>query len=332
MSKSIKGLIFVVAIVMVTVILSGCTTAQSPILSNNTNAWDHLPVADNSGQDTVSVPIIESTNTGNQTNIINPQTEGSYSLIINSVEKLTSLNNLTPRPGNVFLVLNITIKSNEPQEKLVFTDKSISLVNTESHEKIDSSLNSNPKIQKEISHLISSPTTIYQKDTISGMIVFGVRDSTGYRVNLIDGGKQVLSSQKINFDNLITSPSPIILTIDSAKTVPYLNNESRPSSGHVFLVLNITVKNNDMPEGFVFTNRSITATNIQTNYFVDFTLNSRPAIQRGLDDPIIAPIIIQQNNAISGQILFGITPSADYRLELLDGNKTTILYKNIHID
>ncbi len=312
-------------IIILTTFIAGCTTSNSG--TNNSVSTLAEPTSN-------PVQVVQPVNTGNPTEIQDQQKKGPVKLTINSAKKMINLGKASPKPGNIFLVLDITVKNRNVDQGYVLGNKSITLYDPEDHERVDLELNSHPEIQKELENPIIPDTKLKLNETITGQVLFEITDSTNYNLNLMGHYPEVLASQSINFDSLIKTPDPISLKINSAKTVSVLekNTNTSPSAGHVFLVLNITIKNNGYPEGFTFTDRSITTRNSKTGYFVDFTLNSKPAIQKGLEEPIIGPITIKQNEAITGQILFGTTDSTDYRLNLLDNNNAIILSKNIHVE
>jgi hypothetical protein len=270
--------------------IAGCTTSNSETNIPVTTPTEPVQTTIVPASD---VQVVQPVNTGNQ--IQDQQQKGPVKLTINSAKKMMGLGNANPPKGKIFVVLDITVKNRKVDKGYFFGNKSITLDDPEGHERANLAFNSRPEIQKELQNPIIPQTQLGMNDTITGQIVFGITDSENYNLNMMGNeGTEVLTSQPINFDNLIKTPDPVSLKINSAEVVSVLekNRNTSPVAGHVFLIINITVKNNDISEGFTFTNRSITTRNSNTGYFVDFSLNSKPSIQKGLDNPLIVPITI----------------------------------------
>jgi hypothetical protein len=51
---------------------------------------------------------------------------------------------------------------------------------------------------------------------------------------------------------------------------------------------------------------------------------------RNFPNPVRPEIMIGQNNSLSGQIVFGMADSPEYRLNLIDTNRTVIASRIIH--
>ena len=89
-----------------------------------------------------------------------------------------------------------------------------------------------------------------------------------------------------------------------------------PTPGFIFLVLGITVKNNAIEKGFDVTNRSITLSNAINGNTLE---GSRTTLVRGgLENPILSPTRIEQNDQRTGQIVFGVS-----------GNSTSCIFNLI---
>ena len=199
----------------------------------------------------------------------------------------------------------------------------------QSGEYVNRSSNSFPEIQKVLENPIIPPTKIAQNDTITGQIAFNIIDSTGYRLNLIDSDKKVLTSLPINFKSLTTASNPVDVTINSVEKRWSLNT-TRPGPGEVFVILNITVKNNDLPDGFYFIGESTTLWDPVGGRNADLSFNEKDNVQKGLENPIILPRKIKQNETVTGQILFGTVNSNTYFLNLVANNNTIILSRKIN--
>jgi len=263
----------------------------------------------------------------NPTPTVNPQPAGPVSLTINSADKLPKLNNLSPRAGYIFLVLNITVKNNDVQKGFVFANTSVTLLDLESGEFVPTSLNANPRIRGNLSNPIVPPTRIGRNEVVTGQVVFAITDSTGYRLNLTDSDKKVLTSLLINFENPAPTRMPVSLTINSARKLARINQDGlHTRDATIFVVLNITVKNNDVQEGFYFANTSTTLLNLENQDFANRSSNFVGKMDRALVNPIVMPTKIAPNEAITGQIIFRIYDStrSRYRLNLVDSNKKVL--------
>jgi len=287
-------------LIVITVSIAACTTSDSG--TNNSGTTPDNP-----------------TTTGNQ------QSLGPVSLTINSADKLSKLNNLSPLAGNIFLVLNITVKNIDIQKGFVFANKSVTLLDLKNGKFVPTSLNANPRIQRNLSNPIVPPTRIAQNEAVTGQVVFAITDSTGYRLNLTDSDKKVLTSLPINFENPAPTRMPVSLTINSARKMARVNEDGlHTRDGTIFVVLDITVKNNDVQEGFYFANTSTTMLNLENRDFANRSSNFVEKMDRALVNPIVMPTKIAPNEAITGQIIFRIYDSTEYRLNLIDNDKKVV--------
>lgn len=311
-------------IIILTTFIAGCTTSNS-----GTNNSVFTPAEPTSNQ----VQVVQPVNPGNPTKIQDQQQKGPVTLTINSAKKMMSLGKARPSKGHIFLVLDITVKNRNVDQGYIFGNKSITLKDSEGNV-YNFELSSRPEIQIELANPILPQTKLGLNDTITGQVLFGILDSTNFDLNLMGkGGKGVLTSQPVNFDSLLTTEKPVSLTINSAKKIANFGNGTpMPMGKHIYLILNVTLKNSDMKEGLDFTDDSITMLDLNGDDFVDQSLNSGQNLRKNLESPIILPITIEPNEIINGQLIFGIADSTDYRLNLLDNDKVVILSKNIHVE
>lgn len=271
------------------------------------------------------------------TTIPTQQLSGPVSLTINSAKKQLSLRTLNsseysdPVKRNVFLVLDITIKNTNAQEGFNFTRNSITVDDLE-HGTFATPLK---RLRETVWECLENPfifpITVKQGDAISGQGVFEVRDAAEYRVNLVDTNKTVIASQIVSYDSLLNIRNPVDLTIDSASKVRNYPTTA-PMPGHIFLILNVTVKNNDVKDGFIFSWESTDIRDIRGSDYAPHTLNNGPNLMKNLKNPIPPEKNIKQNDSITGQIIFGIADSTEYRLTLIDANRTVIASRNIHVE
>jgi hypothetical protein len=175
-----------------------------------------------------------------------------------------------------------------------------------------------------------------QDDTVTGQILFEMNDSVNYRVNLVDSNKTVLASQPVSFDNLLTNDAPVSITIHDARKVREFNSSMphpvSPNPGHIFLILNVTIKNNNVRGGYAFDFTSTHLQDLKNGNYERQSLNNGVNVIKNLENPIIVPTTIKQNGTKTGQLLFGIADSTDYRLNLICNNKTIVASRNIHVE
>lgn len=117
----------------------------------------------------------------------------------------------------------------------------------------------------------------------------------------------------------ITQPQEdVSLTINSAKKVSKLFTFT-PKTGRIFLVLDMTVKNNGIEKGFDFTDKSIRLLDIMNNEGQSTSLTT--TVRGGLENPIITPTRIDQKDKRSGQIVFGVADSSrSFRISLINNS------------
>lgn len=249
----------------------------------------------------------------------NLQSSESVTITINSADKLPKLNNISLPAGKVFLVLNITVKNKGIQQGFVFLNKSVTVLDLENGEFIPTSLNANPRIRSNLTSPIVPPARIGHQEAITGQVVFAVTDSAGYRLNLTDRDNEVISSQQIDFGNLTPARMPVSLTINSARKMARINQDGlHTRDAAIFVVLNVTVKNNDVQEGFDFANTSTTLLNPETGKLTTRSSDFLQKMDRPLENPLVMPVKIGPKEAVTGQIIFSIYDSARYRLNLVD--------------
>ena len=119
---------------------------------------------------------------------------------------------------------------------------------------------------------------------------------------------------------------PVSVTINSAEKLPRLNNLNTLGGGY-FLVLNITIKNNDIKSGFVFTRTSLTLLNTESGELNPVSLNAKPGIQKERGSSLIAPARIGQHESVTGQVVFDVADSTGYLLNLIDSIHSDISFQ-----
>jgi hypothetical protein len=85
----------------------------------------------------------------------------------------------------------------------------------------------------------------------------------------------------------------------------------------MFLVLDITIKNNGMDKGYDLTDDSITLNYAKPGGPTEKSITTR--VRGGLDNPILMPTTIQQNDSRTGQVVFAVADaSGKYTISLTD--------------
>jgi len=185
-------------------------------------------------------------------------------------------------------------------------------------------------LRKYLENPLVLPVTLQQNDIVTGQVLFETNDSMNYKVNLIDDNKNLIAFQPVSFENLFTTEDPVSITIHSARKVPNFTT-SKPMPGHIFLILNVTIKNNDIREGFGFDFTSTQMYGLRNGEYERQSLNNGVNLIKNLENPIIVPTTIKQNGTKTGQLIFGIADSTEYRLNLIDNNKTIIASGNVDV-
>ena len=114
---------------------------------------------------------------------------------LNSAVKKTSLGSFTPLPGNIFLVLDVTIQNNDKNNDFKYTDSSFSIYDTV-NQKRGSAITS--KVAGGLNIPLASGT-IPLKSTKTGQIVFGVSDnSNSYKFAVVNSTSAITPLIDIN--------------------------------------------------------------------------------------------------------------------------------------
>jgi hypothetical protein len=103
------------------------------------------------------------------------------------------------------------------------------------------------------------------------------------------------------------SDDPVSLTINSATKQTKLYT-STPRTGRIFLVLNITIRNNDLERGYDLTDTSISLSYAKAGISPVSSITSQ--VRGGLENPIIMPTKIERNDQRTGQVVFGVVDSS----------------------
>lgn len=269
---------------------------------------------------------------------------------IHSAYKTTEINGVNAQPGFVFVIVNMTL-DNRGGNDYAFNEKSVT---------ITEGLPVDEKLYTQLTgHGYWGAILPNEKKT--GDVIFRVKNSTQdlslrfFYNKGQDSFTQGLSAVPMRSDSAtpeiplrttdnapatfsagdIASQGPVSLTINSIQKASKIKgskttgNGTMAGQGHVFVILDVTIKNNEIPEGFVFTQKSTSLKNLDDNYYVGISLNELPEVREELDNAIIPPVTIGQNEAITGKIIFGTTNGNSYGMNLVDSNKAELAKKLI---
>lgn len=186
-------------LIVFTASISGCTGSNSGTTNPVTNQpqfvqTSSVPASAGAEQTLTQIKGNTLAKTETQTTVQTSQAPETVSLTINSAKKMTKLFTFTPKSGNIFLVLDITVKNNGVPKGFDFTDTSITMPKLQG-----GAITS--QVRGGLENPIITPTRIEQNDKRTGQIVFGVSvESNTYKLNLVDSKGEVLSSQTITVE------------------------------------------------------------------------------------------------------------------------------------
>jgi hypothetical protein len=270
-----------------------------------------------------------------------PDPDGPVSLTINSARKQLGLGEWgmvysEPIAGNVYLVLDITVKNNNAPEGFVFTNSSLVVQDLDTGTFTKRPFRLHQSLRKYVENPFTLPATVEQGDAITGQILFEMNDSVNYRVDLLDNKNTVIASRLVSFDNLLTDDAPVSITIHSARKVREFNSSMPhpvlPNQGHIYLILNVSIKNNNIREGYGFDFTSTHIQDLRNGNYGRQSINNGVNIIKNLKNPITVPTTIKQNGTKTGELLFSIADSTEYRLNLIDNNKTIIASRTFNAE
>jgi hypothetical protein len=264
-----------------------------------------------------------------ETSSPDPKPASPVTLTINSARRVSSLYEpghllINETGGKILLVLDITVKNNGVPGGFVFTNKSIAVQGPAGGTGVGTSSAMLPKKEIGLENPLAPPVTITLNNSISGQVYFRIRCTNNYRVNLVDGDRSLLAYEEIRFDNLTAARHPVSFTINSVEERHNLDGTS-VMAGEIFVIFNITLQNNDLPQGFTLKEESVTLQDLNGTHRIYPSINGKEKnAPKKLENPLLLPIIIQQNETVTGQLLF-VSPVSDaYRLDLADNNRTIL--------
>ena len=172
-----------IIILIVCIISAGCTSHQTQTSTQSNSSIITTPT-----QALSSTKTVPAANVSLAATLIN----SGLTVTLNSAVKKTNIEGLTPKPGNIFLVLNVTIQNNDKNNDFEYTDASFLIF-----DKLN--LNRSSAITSTIAAKLNSPIPasgrIPPASKNTGEIVFGVMDnSNSYKFSVDDKKGTVLTS------------------------------------------------------------------------------------------------------------------------------------------
>ena len=278
---------------------------------------------------------------------------------VHSAYKTGELNGVTAKPGTDFIVVNMTLE-NHGGDPYTFNEKAVILnglppVEEKTYTRITRHRywGKIPAGEERTGEILFGAKNSTQDFTLAFFYNKG-QDSFTRELGNVPMRSDSISSDSASFPAtsetpLSTAASPqvildagdtasngtVSLKINSIQKVSRVKGKGTTGNGtmalpgHVFVILNVTIQNNGLLDGFVLTYKSATLKSLKDGYYAGNSLNDLDEIQDELEHPLISPMTIARNGAATGQVVFGITDSDMYRMNLVDSNKTTLAQKNI---
>ena len=256
------------------------------------------------------------------------------SITVNSAQKVLGLGTQGKvykgaDSGEVFLVLDITVRNNAVKDGLTLSNRSFVVRDIDRNAGTGRLLTSHSAYRNALENLLVDPVTIRQGESVTRQLLYQVNDSAEYRLVLRGPDKTPLSVRPVSFSGLLTVTDPVDITIDSVDKVRNYPT-TKPMAGHSFLILNDTVKNTGAADGFSFSWTSTDLHDLRGGDYAEHSLNNGANLVQNLANPISPGTMIRLGDSISGQVIFGIADSDEYRLNLIDANRTIIASRLVH--
>ena len=175
---------------------SGCTSTNTQSPAPGTSVAASQPAVTTTVPVTVSetpgitAPLASATTSALLTTV--PPASSPVQVTLNSAQKKTQLGTYHPKAGNVFLVVDITIKNTDKTEDFEYSDSSFTLYDKPNQRKYS-------PITTQVSGSLTSPLTsgkVPIKSEKTGQIVFGVVDmgTAGYKFSVTNSTGTELAS------------------------------------------------------------------------------------------------------------------------------------------
>ena len=182
----------VIVILTACIVSTGCTSTQAQTPPQTTTPTVASPTLSQTTAPGTLVTTLSPTTVSTTAVSTTATPSGSgITVILNSAVKKIKIGNYNNKPGNIFLVVDVTIQNNDKNNDFEYTDSSFA---------IGDKINKNRRnaITSQVAGGLSSPLssgTIPLKSTKTGQIVFGVMENSGsYRLFVADPTGTVLTS------------------------------------------------------------------------------------------------------------------------------------------
>jgi len=178
----------------VCIISAGCTSPQthtSTQSNSSTNAITSQAPSPTLTPETLVTTLAPTTSKTPINSTTATPIHSDLTVTLNSAVKKTVIGDLTPIPGNIFLILNVTIQNNDKNNDFEYADSSFSI-----YDKVNE--NRRSATTSIVAGILNSPIPatgrIPPKSIKTGQIVFGVIDSSNsYKFYVVDSRGTVLA-------------------------------------------------------------------------------------------------------------------------------------------
>ncbi len=181
--------------------MSGGCTATAPgnqsFPQDTVSATPQVPAADTTTkEETTAAPPVKTTRvpTTAKTPVTTRTTPkpDPLTVTLHSALKQSKIGTRTPSGGNIFLVLEVTIRNNDRFQDFSYTDASFIIIDKKNEEKKDAITS---KFTYGLNNPLSKGKIIMQSET-SGQIVFSVTDNLArkYQLNVVDATGTLVTS------------------------------------------------------------------------------------------------------------------------------------------
>ncbi len=233
------------AVIFLTILvfLCGCTQTANP--GTGEERTDTFPAA-------AAPPAGSSSDSPAQFPLVMRSENGT--ITIHSALKNTKIKSMNPRPGNILVVMNLTIENHAEEQSILVSRDTLKITN--------GGPVGNPVLQDLANPFSFGPIPPGNERT--GEIVFGTNVSTEqFTITLRDEQGNLVLHGDIGTIPVGTYGEPtapaLNLTVYSAKRMNSIQG-ARPNAGHTFLVLDISIENGRDAGRFSFGEKNIRVT------------------------------------------------------------------------
>jgi hypothetical protein len=188
-----------VIILTACILSAGCTSPQtqtSPQSNSSTITIPPQTLSSTTPQETLVTTLALTTSPTSINSTMATPINSEVTVALNSAVKKTVIGDLKPTPGDIFLVLNVTIKNNDKNNGFDYRDSSFTIydkVNKDRRTAITSI------VASKLNSPLPATGTIPPTSTQTGLIVFRVMDSSNsYKFSVVDARDTVL----VSIDNI----------------------------------------------------------------------------------------------------------------------------------